>query len=73
VNDEERREAWALFRYNVIAPLLESGLDSAERALRERGFGRTFWRKFILRRKERDGQSPSEHLDIGWRGTKRVN
>lgn len=33
VNEEERREAWALFRHNVIAPLLESGLDSAEKAL----------------------------------------
>ena len=32
MNDEERREAWALFRYNVIAPLLEPGLDSAEKA-----------------------------------------
>lgn len=32
MNDEERREAWALFRYNVIAPLLENGLDGAEKA-----------------------------------------
>ncbi len=32
VDDEERREAWALFRYNVIAPLLENGLDVAEKA-----------------------------------------
>jgi hypothetical protein len=36
VNDEERREAWALFRYNVIAPLLENGLDGAEKAAKRK-------------------------------------
>jgi hypothetical protein len=36
VNDEERREAWALFRYNVIAPLLEPGLDGAEKAAKRK-------------------------------------
>jgi transposase InsO family protein len=36
VSDEERREAWALFRYNVIAPLLESGLDEAEKAAKRK-------------------------------------
>jgi transposase InsO family protein len=30
---DERRDAWALFRFNVIAPLLESGLDGAEKTL----------------------------------------
>ena len=29
---DEHREAWALFRFNVIAPLVESGLDGAEKA-----------------------------------------
>ena len=32
MSDEDHREAWALFRFNVIAPLLESGLDGAEKA-----------------------------------------
>jgi transposase InsO family protein len=32
VSEDERREAWALFRYSVIAPLLESSLDGAEKA-----------------------------------------
>ncbi len=36
MSDEERREAWALFRYNVIAPLLESGLDEAEKAAKRK-------------------------------------
>lgn len=36
VNDEERREAWALFRYNVIAPLLENGLDGAEKTAKRK-------------------------------------
>lgn len=36
MTDEERKEAWALFRYNVIAPLLEDGLDGAEKAARRR-------------------------------------
>ena len=36
MSDEERREAWALFRYNVIAPLLESGLDGAEKATKRK-------------------------------------
>lgn len=33
MDNEERREAWALFRFNVIAPLLERGLDGAEKAM----------------------------------------
>jgi transposase InsO family protein len=36
VNDEERREAWALFRHNVIAPLLETGSDGAEKAAKRK-------------------------------------
>ena len=36
MSGEERREAWALFRYNVIAPLLESGLDGAEKATKRK-------------------------------------
>lgn len=36
MSDEEKREAWALFRYNVIAPLLESGLDGAEKAAKRK-------------------------------------
>jgi putative transposase len=36
VIEEERREAWALFRYNVIAPLLEPGLDGAEKAAKRK-------------------------------------
>ena len=36
MSDEEQREAWALFRYNVIAPLLENGLDGAEKAAKRK-------------------------------------
>jgi len=36
VNEEERRESWALFRYSVIAPLLESGMDGAEKAAKRK-------------------------------------
>lgn len=36
MNGEERREAWALFRYNVIAPLLANGLDGAEKSAKRK-------------------------------------
>jgi putative transposase len=41
--DEERRQAWAQFRFDVISPLLDDKLDGAERAtLRQEILARTY-------------------------------
>ena len=41
--DEERRQLWAEFRFEVIAPLLDDKLDGAEKArLRQEVLAKTF-------------------------------
>ena len=41
--DEERRQAWAQFRFEVISPLLDDRLDGAEKArLRQEVLAKTY-------------------------------